>query len=257
MLYTYQQLTRLLLADAGFTKFNDFDLQAYINQARLQIAGQGRCIREYVTLPLATGQQVYPFSAISAVEGVFILGSSVLGGPDVLGTGGGLDTGVSGIYHIRQAWMTIPGVPGQLLMYSRPFEWFALYELNSFSPPSGQPKRWAQFGQGVEGSIFVAPIPDLPYALILDALGVPMPLATDADIEALPDIWTLPVPFYAAWYALQTAQQHDAADKMMQRFQEQMALARSAANPDLIMENWSLSPDAEQANRLGVQPRMQ
>ena len=43
--------------------------------------------------------------------------------------------------------------------------------LNSFAPQQGQPKRGAQFGQGVTGSIFVAPIPDLPYQLLLDTLG--------------------------------------------------------------------------------------
>jgi hypothetical protein len=32
-----------------------------------------------------------------------------------------------------------------------------------------------------------------------------------------------------------------------------MALARSAANPDLVMENWSQAPDPEDANRLGTQ----
>jgi hypothetical protein len=234
MLYTYQQLTRLLLTDAGFTKFNDFDLAGYINQSRLQIAAQGRCIRQYVTLPLAQGYQVYPFSAIA-----------------------GLSTGVSGIYHIRQAWLQIPGVGGQVLMYSRPFEWFGLYALNKLNPPQKQPIRWAQFGQGEEGSIFVDPIPDLPYTLTIDALGVPVPLTSDSTPEAIPDIWTLAVPFYAAWWGFQSAQRQDDADKMLERFEKQMGRARSAANPDLMTENWSQAPDPEDANRLGMQARPQ
>jgi hypothetical protein len=142
-------------------------------------------------------------------------------------------------------------------MYSRPFEWFGLYALNKLNPPQKQPIRWAQFGQGEQGSIFVDPIPDLPYTLTIDALGVPVPLTSDSTPEAIPDIWTLAVPFYAAWWGLQSAQRQDDADKMMQRFQEQMVLARSAANPDLITENWSQAPDPEDANRLGMQARPQ
>ena len=231
MLYTYLQRTRLLLADMNFVKVNDYDLVDYINQARLQVAGQGRCIRQYTSLLLAQGTIEYPFSAVGTFE-----------------------PGVRGIYHIRQAWVQIPGVTGLRLLYARPFEWFALYELNNLAPQQGQPKRWAQLGQGVNGSIFLAPLPDLPYTLFLDALGVPGPLVNDTTAEPIPDLWTLPVPFYAAWYALQTALQYDAADKMKQNFLEQMALARAAATPDLQMENWSQATDPEQANRLAVQP---
>ena len=231
MLYTYLQRTRLLLADMNFVKVSDFDLADYVNQGRLQVAGQGRCVRVYQDLPLIGGQQGYPFTRAT-----------------------GLASGIGWIYHIRQAWIQIPGVAGQILLYARPFEWFALYELNSFAPRQGQPKRWAQFGQGVTGSIFLAPIPDLPYNLLIDALGVPSPLIDDTTVEAIPDLWTLPVPFYAAWYALQTALQYDAADKMKQNFLEQMAFARAAANPDLLSENWSQAADPEQANRLAVQP---
>jgi hypothetical protein len=235
-LTAYETLTQALLQapSSPVPLIATATLDTYINQSRLQVAAQGRCVRQYVTLPLAQGNQVYPFSAIA-----------------------GLSTGVAGIYHIRQAWLQIPGVSGQVLMYSRPFEWFGLYALNRLSPKQDQPRRWAQFGQGEEGSIFVDPIPDLPYTLAIDALGVPAPLASDATPEAIPDIWTLAVPFYAAWWGFQSAQRQADADKMLERFEKQMALARSAANPDLMMENWSQAPDAEEANRLGTQARPQ
>jgi hypothetical protein len=166
----------------------------------------------------------------------------------------GLPASVAGIYHIRQAWLQIPGVTGQVIMYSRPFEWFGQFALNKLNPQQAEPKRWAQFGQGEEGSIFVDPIPDLPYTLAIDVLGVPAPLVNSVfDTEAIPDIWTLAVPFYAAWWGFQSAQRQSDADKMLERFKEQMALARSAANPDLVMENWSQAPDPEDANRLGMQ----
>jgi hypothetical protein len=236
-LLNYETLTQALLQapSSPVPLIATATLDTYINQARLQVAAQGRCVRQYVTLPLVAGQQIYPFSAIT-----------------------GLSASVGGVYHIRQAWLKISGdVAGQVLLYSRPFEWFGLYALNRLLPKQDQPRRWAQFGQGEEGSMFVDPTPDLPYTLAIDALGVPVPLTSDGTPEAIPDIWTLAVPFYAAWWGFQSAQRQSDADKMLERFEKQMALARSAANPDLMMENWSQAPDAEEANRLGTQARPQ
>jgi len=229
-LNNYLQLTRLLLSDISIVKLNDFDLTAYINQARLQVASQGRCIRAYATIPLVAGQQIYPFSAITT-----------------------LPTGVSGVFHVRQAWIQIPGTTGQIKLYSRPFEDIGQFGLNKFNPSVAQPVRWAQYGQGQSGSVFFDPTPDLPYTVFVDALGVPAPLTSDTTPEGIPANWTLAVPFYAAWWGFLTAQMQDQADKIMQRFMEQMAMARTAANPDLTMENWSQSPDAEEPNRIGAQ----
>jgi hypothetical protein len=78
-------------------------------------------------------------------------------------------------------------------------------------------------------------------------------LTADTTPEVIPANWTFAVPFYAAWWGFLTAQMQDQADKIMQRFMEQMTMARSAANPDLAMENWSQSPDAEESNRIGAQ----
>ena len=226
----YEGLTQALLQapSSPIALIPTATLDIYINQSRLQVAAQGRCIRVYPTLALAAGQQVYQFSSIT-----------------------GLGTGVVGIFHIRQVWLQIPGVTGQVRMTSRPFEWFGLYALNKLNPQHGQPKRWAQLGEGLEGSIFVDPVPDLPYTLSLDVLGVPANIATDNDPEAIPDIWRAAVPFYAAWWAFQSAQRQADADMVLKRFQEHLAYARAAANPDLIMENWSQSPDPEEVNRLG------
>jgi hypothetical protein len=242
-LANYETLTQALLQapSSPVPLIATATLDTYINQARLQVAAQGRCVRQYATLPLVAGQQIYPFSAIT--------GLSASGTPPAASVGG--------IYHIRQAWMQIPGVIGQTIMYPRPFEWFGQFVLNKFNPQQAQPKRWAQFGQGEEGSIFVDPIPDLPYTLAIDALGVPVTLTSDSTPEAIPDIWTLAVPFYAAWWGFQSAQRQSDADKMLERFEKQMALARSAANPDLMMENWSQAADPEDANRLGMQARPQ
>lgn len=207
-------------------------LDAYINQSRIQVAAQGACIRQFLTLTLAIGTTQYNFSALT-----------------------GLGTGVGGIYQIRQLWFQVPGATGRLWLSPRPFEYFSFYGgFNNPNPPSGQPEMWSQFGQGESGNIFVDPIPDLPYVCNADALGVPVPLVNDSTPEAIPDIWTLAVPYYAAWLGFMSAQRQSDADMMLKRFQEQMALARNAATPDLIMESWSQSTDPEAANRMGAAP---
>lgn len=207
-------------------------LDTYINFARLQVAAAGACIRGYPTLTLTVAQRQYDFSSITS----------------------GLPTGTSAIYHIRQLWFQIPGTAGLVRVTPRSFEYFGLFALNNPVPASGQPKMWSQFGQGEEGSFFIDPLPDLPYSCMFDVLGVPEPLIDDTTPEAIPDIWTLAVPFYAAWYGFMSLQRQADADMMMKRYTEQMAMARNAANPNLLMENWSQQPDPMTTNRLGVQP---
>lgn len=208
-------------------------LDSYINTSRLQVAAQGGCVRDYPTLPLAPGTARYNFSAIT-----------------------GLKAGVGGVYHIRQLWYQLPGTDpvGQVWVTPRPFEYFGVFMLNNPAPIAGggAPTTWAQFGQGEEGNIFIDPAPDLPYDCSLDVLGVPIALVDDSTPEAIPDIWTLAVPFYAAWLGYQSLQRQPYADRMMERFKEQMGMARAAANPDLQSENWSQQPQPMVPNQLGL-----
>jgi len=234
-LANYLILTRALLQapSSPIPLIPDATLTIYVNNARTQVAAQGACVRRYLDLALVGGTQQYNFAALT-----------------------GLGTGVSGVYQIRQFWYQLSGTAGTIWVPSRPFEYLALFgQLNTpVAGAGGPPEMWAQFGQGETGSLFVDPIPDQAYAAKVDALGVPVPLVDDATPEAIPAIWTLAVPFYAAWFAFLSAQRASDADAMLKRFQEQMVLARNAGNPDLITENWSQSPDPEMANRLAASP---
>lgn len=231
MLAQYEISTQALLQSpsAPIPLISNATLDSYINTARLQVAGQGACIRVYGSLALVPGQRQYNFSSVT-----------------------GFPAGVNSIFRIRQIWFTIPGTAGQIWLASRPFEYFSIFALNNPTPPSGQPQEWSQFGQGDTGNIFVDPLPDLPYVCPVDAVGVANGLATDADLEAIPPLWTLAVPFYAAWLAFQSVQRQSDADLMLKRFEEQMALARNAANPELLTENWSQMTDKMEPNRLGI-----
>jgi hypothetical protein len=203
-------------------------LDSYINQARLQVAAQGRCIRALGTLTLNTTDRTYSFSLIT-----------------------GMPAGIAAIYHVRQLWFLVGS--GYQLVTSRPFEWFGLYSLNNPTPVAGAPTMWTQHGQGETGNIIIDPLPDFAYVCNVDVLAVPVTLVSDTTPEAIPAIWTLAVPFYAAWLAFMSWTRQADADLMMKHFQEQMAFARNAANPDLLPENWSQSQDLMLQNRLGIQ----
>lgn len=234
-LTNYQTLTAALLQapSSPVPLIPAATLTTYINQARLQVAAQGACVRQYLDLTLVANTAKYGFAALT-----------------------GFDAGVGGVYHIRQLWYQLPGTSGTLWVPSRPFEYLSLFgQMNTpVLGAVGAPEMWAQFGQGETGNLFVDPLPDQSYAAFVDALGVPILLVDDSTVEAIPAIWTLAVPFYAAWLAFQSMQRQSDADMNLKRFQEQMMLARNAANPDLIMENWSQAADPESGNRLGAAP---
>lgn len=194
----------------------------YINTARGQVAGEGECIRIYGSLALVINQRTYPFSAITF--------------------GGAL--GVSGVNNVRTMWFQVPATPGQAWMTPRAFEWFGLYKLNNATPTAGQPQEWAQLGQGQNGTLFIDPLPDLPYVCPLDASAAPALLTNDTDPEAIPPLWQDAVPFYAAWLAFMNLQREADADKMMERYKTLMARARGIATPSVLAGQYAQAPDA-------------
>ena len=150
MLTTYITATQQQLqnpSSAAAKLFSTPDLTTYINLARSQIAGMAECIRNYATLPLAANQRVYNFSTI------------VLTAPT---------TGIQDVFNVRQSLVQVG--QGSVWLHPRPFEWMTLYALNNVVPPTGLPKRWSQYGQGVTGSLYFDPIPDQAYTVNLDTV---------------------------------------------------------------------------------------
>jgi hypothetical protein len=235
MLASYLTRTEQLLQNPGAPSslYSTPDLTEYINLARGQMAGDAECMRIYTTLPVAGGTQQYPFSAVDLTSAV----------------------GVRGVLNIRTAWLQIAS--GQAWMRPRPFEWFSLYELNNPVPQQGQPKVWSQFAQGVDGSIFVSPVPDAAYVLQLDTLCYPIDLLDDTTVEAIPFPWTDAVPFLAAYYALlsaQSAARQADADRMFARYEEYRNRARRFSNPVVMPYIYPQVGDPVRANKLGQQP---
>lgn len=248
MLAAYLKQTRRLLQLPGSQStglYTDADLTDFINISRGQIAGEGECIRVMATIPTVANQQPYRFQDAN------------VGVPAT--------TGVQGIINVRSISYQVG--TGALWMTPRPWPWFSLYELNNAVPPSGPPTVWAQFGQGAApsgvantsingGSFYLSPIPDDVYMLNLNSVCYPQPLALDTDVEALPYFWTDCVPFFAAYFALMSAQANarmaEAANMYKGHYEEFMDRARKQSNASTNRWQYDGAGDPAQGPKMGI-----
>lgn len=245
---TYLPQTQQLLQNpaAPTPLYSTALLTGYINQARGQLAGEAMCVRAIGTLTTVAGQQVYPFSSLN-------LGVSAT-------------TGIQGAINVNAIWSVIAG--GQQWMTPYSWEWFSLYYLNNIIPVSALPTNWTQYGQGAAppgansgasfgGSIYLYPVPDQAYTLNCDCTCYPQPLVLDTDVEAIPYLWTDAVPFFAAYWALlsaQTSMRSRDAGEMLKYYEQFVARARGAANPLVLSGQYQQAPqDLFRAAKTGVQ----
>ena len=244
MLAIYQANTTglLQLPGAPTALYPSNNLNTWINLARGQLAGETRCIRFMGTLDTVVNQRAYNFSSID--------------------TGTSSVNGIGGVIHVRAVTYDIGD--GEQWIPMRPWEWFLLYHLNNPVPQSGPPGRWSQFaqgaasagtGSGASGSLYIDPPPDFAYTLNLDCACYPIALTDDNTVEAIPVLWTDAVSFFAAYYALlsaQTGARRADADAMYGAYQAFIARARIAANPDVNMSDYQGSVDPAGINKLGI-----
>jgi hypothetical protein len=205
--------------------YNTADLIAYINIARNQIAGEGECIRQYATLPIASQTNLYNFSSFSLQSGV----------------------GLQSVLTVRMS--QVSGAAS--LMESRPFEWLNQYYLTSQNT-SPTPSVWAQYGQGALGSLYVAPTPSSGSSLGCDTVCYPIPLNIDSDPEAIPYPWTDAIPYFAAYLAYLNAQRDQDAQAMYQRYEMFMRRARQISTPSVYPMQYPGSSGAAIVSQMGT-----
>lgn len=247
MLTAYQAQTTSLLQNPGAPSslYATSDITRWINIARGQLAGEAECIRVLGTLSTVAGQRNYNFSSLD--------------------TGVAATTGVRGAIHVRSVQYGVG--QGQQWVAPRNWEWFQLYGLNNPVPVNGPPTMWSQFGQGsagtstgstASGSFYLDPPPDIAYMLYCDCVCYPIALVDDTTIEAIPYLWTDAVSFFAAYYALLSAQtgarQADAA-RMFEAYSTFVERARKASNPSVNRWLYSQSPDPTLISKLGLQQK--
>jgi hypothetical protein len=237
MLTSYENQTEQLLQNpaAPATLYPTAVLDTYINTARVQVAGESGCIRYMATAAITTGNRgPYAFSGFN--------------------TGTSSANGIQGVLNARAMWYQSGS--GQVWITPRSFDWFSIYDLNTTAPASGPPQEWAQYGQGVNGTVYVNQDPDQNYTLNVDAICYPIPLASDSTVEAIPPLWQTAVPYFAAYLALlaaQTGARVQDAQKMLQLYELFTARARKFANPEVMPLQYDQAVPQVQAAQYGGQ----
>ena len=64
------------------------------------------------------------------------------------------------------------------------------------------PTNWAKYGQGVNGSVYLWPLPSTASQMDWDCWCLPIRFGSDNDTDALPYPWTTAVSYYAAYTCL-------------------------------------------------------
>lgn len=233
MLTLYQTQTAQLLQNPAATTalYAESDITSYINRARAQLAGETECVRVYGTLQLTYNVIPYSFSSIVT------------------------PTGVAGVFNVRGVTVNIAS--GQVWLAPRPFPYFQLYYLNNPVPALGRPFEYSQFGQGENGTLYIAPVPDFNYVANVDAVCVPEPLTDDETPEVIPSPYTDAVPYYAAYLAFLSSQRAADADRMWQEYQKFARRGRQISNGSVNPEQYPQGTNPVMANQLGVAPRQQ
>ena len=98
----------------------------------------------------------------------------------------------------------------------------------------GQPAVWSQYGQGVNGSIYMCPMPAQVLNMDWDCFCAPIALVDDTTTEALPFPWTDAVQYYAAHLAYANSQRQTDADAMLKLYVDNMKRARAMSDPSFI-----------------------
>jgi hypothetical protein len=150
------------------------------------------------------GQEVYQFSAVNPLAQ--------------------LTAGVASILFISSVAVSWGALKPTLDQWN----WDDLQaKVRAYPVVSGQPAMWAQFGQGVGGSIYLQPVPTTTLPMEWNCVCLPIDLATDSDPEAIPYPWTDAVPYFAAYVGFMNARRPEEAKNIYGEFELRMKRARA------------------------------
>jgi hypothetical protein len=114
--------------------------------------------------------------------------------------------------------------------YSLPVYSFSVYQSMIRQYPfqyTYVPTFASQYGQGVNGSFYVYPLPSQIYQYELDCFCIPAPLITNLSEEAIPDPWTDAITYMACHLGMLSIQNYNVAKFYLDLF-EKMCLGYSS-----------------------------
>lgn len=220
MLSSYIADCQNLLNDGAGQFFRPETLTNYINRARRKIAAASGCVRVLPKgMQTIANQEEYKFVSWNAL---------VQATP-----------GVREILAVRSLAVAIGEGPGAWKPVWKRLVWtdfqarFRVWN-RAWIGTISYPGYWAQYGFGVGGSLYLAPIPSQRQPMEIDCSCQIFPLQKDGDPEAIVYPWCDAVPFYAVVLALIQQQRYSDADAMIKLFATEMPFAASVVAPQMI-----------------------
>ncbi len=156
---------------------------------------------------LNTGQEEYKFSNIDVT----------------------MFPGVASVYAIQSVSVIYSNYRYSLPMYD-----FSTYQAKIRQYPFQYqyvPAFASQFGQGVDGSFYVYPLPSQVYQWEFDCFCLPQALENDLSVEAIPQPWQDVVPYFAAHLAYLELQNLNTANYYLKLFDDMTLRKAQYARP--------------------------
>jgi hypothetical protein len=169
------------------------------------------------SLTTIPGQEIYKFSTANT------LAQTVSGVGQVIG-----------VFSVSVAWGANAAMKPTL--GQKTWTEFQAYYRSYNSGMLNYPTIWAQYAQGVIGSIYVWPIPSQYSQMDWDCYCLPIALVDDTTAEAIPYPWTDCIPYYAAMLAYRDAQRKDDADRLEKEFEMYLKEATAMSQPPQIQD---------------------
>jgi hypothetical protein len=110
---------------------------------------------------------------------------------------------------------------------------FRIYN-RTFLGTISEPGWFAQYGEGPDGKLYLAPIPSQQAPMEVDLTLVPAPLIDDDDPEPIPYPWTDAVSYWSAVLCLLQQQRREDAQAMAQLFNSDMPMCAAVVCPQMI-----------------------
>jgi hypothetical protein len=167
------------------------------------------------SLTTVPGQEVYKFSTANTLASLTPGVQSVIG-----------------VISVACAWGANAAM--KPILQQKIWSEFQAYFRSYNNGMQNYPTMWSQYAQGVNGSIYLWPIPSQPSQMDWDCYCIPLNLADDTTPEAIPYGWTDCVPYYAAYLAYLDAQRADDSDKMFKQYTMFMKRARAFSEPAFV-----------------------
>ena len=174
--------------------------------------GSGATASAVLTSFLATvvNQEIYNFSSVQAL----------------------LPTGyqyIIGVQSVAVSWGSVKPV----LRWS---DWsgFQAYYRSLNIQSTNWPAVWAQYAQGVAGSIYLYPIPSQVLQMEWDCYCLPADLTSDASTEVIPYPWTHAIPYYSCSLAMLSSGNTDLANYFDAQYRMRVKEARVWSSPAMV-----------------------